>query len=556
MPVLKLSIRSMVSNSGDSVEPAAPGVTCFVGANNVGKSQILRDLMANFENLGPSTVALREISGERPRPDENEDIEVWMRHRGVPQGAPGGGGQRYIAVMGGQSIPPGELLTWINSNSGSFYLGPAQQWFCWYASAGALIGLATGSLGASPGMTGNSPLARLFRDGDLEEELGDLALQAFGTSLTLDRTNADVRLRVGRVDGVAVPLVDHPTLEYSNAVAELPSLEQQGDGIKSFLGLALVLMAVDVDLVVVDEPEAFLHPAQSRTLGRWMAREAGKRGLQIMVATHDRDFVLGLVDSADDVSVTVVRVTRNGDETGLRQLTAGDLRTVWSDPVLRYSNVLQGLFYEAVCVCEGDADCRFYAAILDVLADELGARAFADNVMFVPSGGKQRIASLAKPLNSLGVKGIVIADFDVLRDRTMLRGIVDALGAAWSSEMERDYVILANAMNAGPRWPEAKTQGLAAVPHGAPNAAAARLLDALAEVRVLIVPVGELECFDRTIGLTGAAWVSSMLEANRHRTNDEARAIVRRILPGSVLAQSSGARVDSALPGEHSEESA
>ena len=138
--------------------------------------------------------------------------------------------------------------------------------------------------------------------GELEEELSTLAFEAFGISLTLDRVNTEVRLRVGQVVGIPVPPISHPTLAYADAVASLAALENQGDGIKSFLGLALTVLSTNVDLICVDEPEAFLHPAQARTLGRWLSRQATLRNIQILVATHDRDFVLGLLETIPRIS--------------------------------------------------------------------------------------------------------------------------------------------------------------------------------------------------------------------------------------------------------------
>ena len=527
----KLSIREIVSNTGDTVQPAQPGVTCFVGANNVGKSQVLRDLLAKFDVRESRPIALGEIVGDRPTLEDGEELEAWMAANSVRQPPGPGGIPQYSPIFGGQTLTAENFGLFLSQSD--LYLGTARPWFCWSATAGGLISLATGSLGAGPGMSGSSPLAKLYRDGDLEQELSHLAEESFGTTLTLDRTNADVRLRIGGVDGVEVPPIDHPTVEYADAVAQLPSLEQQGDGIKSFLGLALIVITGEVDVVVVDEPEAFLHPAQAKSLGRWLAGQAALRGIQVLVATHDRDFVLGLLEAANDVHVTIVRVTRTANETHLRQLTATDLQTIWSDPVLRYSNVLQGLFYDRVCVCEADADCRFYAAVLDNLADQTGARMVADNLMFVPSGGKQRIASLARPLTSLGVKSVVIADFDVLNNRATLQSIVASVGGEWTDTMNEDYVTLADAINGAGLWPEVKIQGLAAVPSGLPNAAAVALLDALGRQLVLIVPVGELESFDRTIGVEGAAWVSAMLEAHRHQSNAEARSLVGKIVGAS-----------------------
>jgi AAA domain, putative AbiEii toxin, Type IV TA system len=541
--VQKLSITAITSNAGDTIYPAKPGVTCFVGANNVGKSQVLRDLLNGFESPHTHSIALGGVVGDRPALVGDEDLEDWLVANSVRSQPGPGGAPQYISTFGGQALSARDFRNFLLSEG--WYLGPLRPWFYWSATAGGLSGLATGSLGAGPGMAGTSPLAMLYRDGSLEQELCRLAEQSFGASLTLDRINADVRLRVGRVDSVEVPRIDNPTVEYADAVSQLPSFEQQGDGIKSFIGLALMVITSRFDLIVIDEPEAFLHPPQAKALGRWLAHQAHLRGVQILVATHDRDFVLGLLEAANEDPVTIVRVTRRDDDTHFRQLTADELNDIWSDPVLRYSNVLQGLFYDRVCVCEADADCRFYAAVLDAMADATGTRTAADNVMFVPSGGKQRIASLASPLTSLGVKSVAIADFDVLNNRATLQSIVESVGGEWTDTMNADYVTMADALNRANLWSVVKTVGLAVVPSGPPNTAAFSLLSALRKEAVLVVPVGELEGFDRTIGVKGAAWVSAMLEDHRHQTNDEARQLVGEIVGASIP----GSLTDNAVDG-------
>ena len=110
-----------------------------------------------------------------------------------------------------------------------------------------------------------------------------------------------------------------PRPEYIAAIRALPLLTEQGDGMKSFIGLMLGLLAGQFQIVLVDEPEAFLHPPQARLLGRKLATEV-PRGTQVFVATHSSDVLQGLLDP-DDANVTVVRLTRRGHESVCRSRT-------------------------------------------------------------------------------------------------------------------------------------------------------------------------------------------------------------------------------------------
>ena len=523
---MRARVRNMTGTGGDTVGLAESGVTCIVGSNNVGKSQALRDVLALLTYPTAQTVAVNELDLVHPG-TAADAIAAWIPTVAAPQATQPGMPPSYTPMHGGQTMQLGQVQGHLQQSETS--LGAAAGFFAWHASAGSLLSFATGSLGMSPGLAAASPLGRVFRDGALEAELSALSQTVFGLPLLLDRINGDVRLRVGQVD-VPVPPLDRPTIEYAEAVATLPALESQGDGVKSFLGLALTVVAGHAQILLIDEPEAFLHPAQARALGRWLSAEAVRRDVQVIVSTHDRDLVLGLLDGGPTSVVSVLRVTRTAAGNRFHQLPAGDLAAVWSDPVLRYSNVLQGLFHRRVIICEADADCRFYGAVLDDLAQASASRAQTDDVLFVPSGGKQRVGALAAALVRLGVTADAVLDFDVLRQRQDVRGIVAALGASWSAEVDGDYVAVSRALNDGSLWDVAKRQGLDSLPDGEPYSAGKRLLATLYSIGVHLVPIGEMEGFDRSIGLHGAGWVSSALAANGHKTCQLARDFVLGIL--------------------------
>lgn len=414
----------------------------------------------------------------------------------------------------------------------AYCIGPAAPFFLDLSSAGGLAGYANGSMGTpSMGRTAG-PIAAIFRNGELEETLSQLGRSLFGEPLILDRLSGDVRLRVGSVS-VPVPPLNRPTLEYGDAVAALPALSEQGDGVQSFIGLALHVLAHGPDVILVDEPEAFLHPAQARALGRWLAVEAVRRDVQIILSTHDRDVVLGLLDNDSNSSVNMLRIVRDGDESHISQLAPHEVQSVWNDPVHRYSNVLQGLFHKRVVVCEADADCRFYGAALDQLGITTDRRAAADDVLFVPSGSKNRVAAIVAALVRLSVEALAIVDFDVLRVKADVRGIVEAIGATWTSEMNTNYTTCVQLVNQASSWDMVKHLGLQGLAPGPSFTAGGELINALKDVGLLVVPIGEMEDYDKNINLHGAGWVSEALAANLHRSSQPVLDLVESILKPS-----------------------
>ena len=106
-----------------------------------------------------------------------------------------------------------------------------------------------------------------------------------------------------------------------------------------------------------------------------------------------------------------------------------NIKHLWKDSILRYSNILSGLFHQKVVVCESDTDCRFYQAMMDSLYD--GEAEISPDVLFTHCGGKDRLKVVIKALKALNVKTIAIADIDVLNEKTKFKEITDSLGIDW-----------------------------------------------------------------------------------------------------------------------------
>ena len=134
------------------------------------------------------------------------------------------------------------------------------------------------------------PLQYLYDDDEVQERLGKHFRRAFGTDLTLNlRSGSEIACHVG----------PKPTLQsgenpvstsYVQRLQQLPLLNKQGDGMRSFMGCLLWATVVDYNMVLIDEPGAFLHPPQARLIGTILAREKPK-GQQLFLATHSGDLL-------------------------------------------------------------------------------------------------------------------------------------------------------------------------------------------------------------------------------------------------------------------------
>lgn len=529
---IKVRLASITSNAGDKIEFAPNGITCLVGGNNAGKSRTLMDiagLLRGQPHQRPSLVVLDELQIDKPVPVTQEQAEQFLETAAIRNPNYGGGSNPSYSPLGGSGTAMTVDHLQMTLNHGEDHsLGESAPFFFEHLSAGSLSSSATVTMGLA-GANPASPLHQLYLDGDLEEELSDLSHKTFGDYITVDRANMEVRLRVGKVKGVEIPLLSHPTREYADAVAALPPLAEQGDGVRSYLGLAVTVLVGRSQILLVDEPEAFLHPGHARSLGRWLSIQAKERDLQVVVSTHDRDFVLGLLEGSDD-SVRFVRIVRDGHKNHFHELPPEEVGSTWADPVLRYSNILQGLFHRRVVICEADADCRFYGAALDQLAEETHQRLQVDDLLLVPAAGKHGIPALARALRKLGVETHAFVDFDVLREQKDVKAIVEALGEEWTEELDRLRRTVDNAVKTEGRWDDVKKFGLLLVPKGPPTIAARQLIHLLRRARAHIVPVGEMESFDTEIPVKGSEWVSAALAKELHKNHQPAKDYVGQVL--------------------------
>ncbi|MFH9402986.1 ATP-dependent nuclease [Streptomyces sp. NPDC017638] len=553
-----ISIAGVDLASGTRVEFPKSGVTAIVGPNNSGKSTLLRQITAHVAQ-GPSARVRDKtflVDGVQLQMSGTAaDAVAWLKKHVVV--TEDNGIAIYHGVRAG-GIQEGNVLVRFREgiNAGLQELNSLLVFYgdAWNRLNGASAVEQRDVFSSPP----TAPMHVLQDDFMLFEELNQICEKVFGKSLTLDRLSKQVNLRVGRT-GVPAPSVERVTEEYLAALSALPHLMEQGDGMKSMLGMLTPLLTSTYPVIFIDEPEAFLHPPQAAAVGKILGEQAKLRGAQIILATHDRNLLTGLLES--DAEVSIVRLDRSAsDVTRSHQLNARDLRDVWADPVLRYSNVLDGLFHRLVVLAEGDRDCHFYAAALEDAAASVGLPFSSGDVLFVPSGGKGGIPRLAKILRSVNVPVVASPDLDVLNNREMIKSIVESFGGDWS-DLESDYnsataafrqppdkVTVAQVLAAlngifGERgselftsetrkefaaqmrtkesmWSDLKDYGVLAF-KGQAAQAAQRLLDKLDSIGVVAVRVGELEKFAPTLGVAkGPAWLPAAIGAGSHRDRD------------------------------------
>ena len=305
-------------------------------------------------------------------------------------------------------------------------------------------------------------------------------------------------------------------------------LSGASDGVNAFVALVSALVGGPYDVMLVDEPEAYLPAPRQRQLGQLLTDLAIERGGHLVVSTHSPSFLEGCLDR-DPGGLKVVWLTYDGERGTARLLADGDLGRLAREPLLRNAAALDGLFRDAVVVTEDHNDRVVYQEVSRRLGDHAAGVPDPD-VLFVSAENKNTLAHLAGPLRRLGVPAVIQGDLDLIHglpagnvgvrdDRYWTRDLPRTLRAAGVPDEETVRLVgearrvVQAYRDGGVKRGDIKKRGRDGLA-GENQGVLDRLLVELVTYGVFLVPVGELEQW----GLAGASkkgreWVEAAFEA-------------------------------------------
>ncbi|QYJ90824.1 ATP-dependent nuclease [Shewanella halotolerans] len=353
----------------------------------------------------------------------------------------------------------------------------------------------------------------LFRDDAKRKEVRRIIHEAFGQYLVIDPTNlGQLNLRLSKVppqDDMQERGIHAEAVEFH---ANAMPIAQASDGVKAFTGMVTEMIAGDPSVLLMDEPEAFLHPSLSFKLGKEVSGIMSDSDKRLFVATHSPNFVMGCIQSG--APVNIVRLTYRNEVATARVLPNEDILKLMRNPLLRSTGVLSGLFYEFVIVTESDADRAFYQEINDRLLKHSDGRGIP-NCLFLHAQNKQTVKTIIKPLRELGIPVAGIVDIDVLKDG----------GAVWSSfldsgsipELEREPLAslrLALKRKFEEAGKNMKRDGGIQVLAEGDQEALQNFFTKLSDYGLFVVPNGELESWLKELDASGhgPSWLVEIFE--------------------------------------------
>ncbi len=513
--------KSITFNDDTSIALNHNSIIVFTGANNSGKSQVLKDAEndLNKANSLPSIIlkfAQYEFCGKI---DDAMFIEehFYINHRG-----------NYQAVGSNFDINISTLKRYWDNHT--FY-SELHKLFIKRLSTETRLTVSN-ALQRSNNPE-KHPIYKLNKSETLAQKLSDYFRQAFGMDLVLNRNEMQsIPLHVGQAPNTKNYTVAQQD-DYYNQVKKLPKLQDQGDGMRSFASILLDTFTSDCTITLIDEPEAFLHPPQARVLGKMLANN-NPLNRQLFIATHSEDFLQGLLD-ADNENVTVIRINRVDNINRMNVLKNEEIKKLWSNPILRYSNILSGLFHEKVVVCESDYDCLFYQAVMNAMYENKNE--IAPDILFTHCGGKCRAKDVVAALKAVNVPVVSVCDFDLINQSSNLRPLIESFGVDWETMFSDNMKIIYDSMNAKKSkgynaWEQIKKIGKVGFT-GEEFAAYEHVESICKSIGLFVVPVGEMECFVKSVNKEKKEWVYDILENYNLATDpklEEARKFVQEIV--------------------------
>lgn len=541
-------VKSLTFNDGTTLSVNKNDIVVLVGPNNVGKSQTLKEIFA----LSEGDVATKLLTEATFTTDPEFPISQWFAQSFVCHTQNDGsrvysglGFQFYeqVGIRAIRQLRPSHLTSAL---------------FCKLQTE-LRLGISNPPEQIDYGETPRHPIHILQHDDDIRKKVSSYFHDAFDTYLNpFKRFGKHIPLVLGPNPLLTESFTDE--IEREEKVDDIfrtyPHLENQGDGMRSFAGIMLYLVMDHYNAFIIDEPESFLHPPQARLMGTCVG-DLLSNEQQAFISTHSAPFIQGLLEKCPE-RVKVVRITRSGNTNTFSVLDNTRLLELSKDPFLKHSNLLDGLFYKNVVLCESDADCMFYSMVNGAL-DMKGPK--GADTLFIHCGGKHRMSSVAQDLRDLHIDFRVVPDFDIFNNEDILKKLIEACGGSWSV-FEKDFKMLSSSIQQRVKndttgrtlldaisivlsdisdgsvsnskktkirnlldetkneWDRLKETGVSGVGSGDATDACNRLLNRLKTIGIHVVDCGELERFIPDCGGHGPIWIQNVLDKHSDISGD------------------------------------
>lgn len=451
----KFKIEKLIlNNDGDELIVIPKKINVLIGPNNSGKSRTLKDIRTYLSNRNDEVIIIKNIEYAKPQNAHEFNKAYSIDDRIIIDTF----GNTIISAF--SNTPDRPLNT--NDSIASFYTNNAinisKDWkhrfqedylenpynphlflntfgplFLQYLGNEERLLICKRCMNYSSDSSQINLLSSIAFMDDLLDDLSKYSKEMFHRDLYLDQETlgADIAFRVGdSFESIGLSARKDRSKAYE--LRNFPLLDDEGDGIKSFVSTFCSIKNRNKDILLIDEPESSLHPPLARKLGEVIGTIA-EQGQQIFLATHSVDILLGLISTCKDINI--IRMSRNEDGNSNIHIISDDiLGNILHDPLLRNSRILDGLFAEKVLITEAESDELIYRGLIEKVSS-------ASGLYFTHTHNKQRIARAADLYRQCGVSFSAIYDFDILRQPDEFSSAMKQIGV--EENHRNNYINLA-----------------------------------------------------------------------------------------------------------------
>lgn len=200
---------------------------------------------------------------------------------------------------------------------------------------------------------------------------------------------------------------------YINDGVETP-LENKGSGLQSLIIIELFKLYCKTfnksSLLILEEPELFLHPHAKRMLSGILKDFLEINGIlknQVIVTTHAQEFV----EDVDIENINVIKKEKEGTKKSRINIEKYDFKELQKlKTELIYKNA-EMFFADKVILVEGEE----YILIPKIVEHVYGKNILnSKDISIIKVGGKSYFDIYRKVLNDLHIENYIIADYDII----------------------------------------------------------------------------------------------------------------------------------------------
>ena len=301
-----------------------PGVTIFVGPNNSGKSALLEAL---FNSLIGKPInkpcAFEDASFPAYKIEMLEEIDEFSsmdKTKKLKLGDIDTTIEQWLQLLENKK-------QWKGPFGGAF-----RSVFCVWMNGSTRLNM-LGQENNPNLIKPQSPIAKFFSDDDLREEFQRTVFDGIGYFPVIDRLSSYGHLKLAFSTKKPKPSVERGADEtLTKFLKDTTSREMVSDGFNAYVGMIGSLFSKKLKAILVDEPEAFLHPALARTLGKQIALQAKEK--QVYIASHSSEFLIGAIESG--IPVRIVRLQYQNNLATVCLLDGNELKAFMQDPLFTF----------------------------------------------------------------------------------------------------------------------------------------------------------------------------------------------------------------------------